>query len=594
MTEFDLTKRSYVLSGVAIFIVTMFCIRLFCLQVISNDYRKYADSNAFLRKSEFPARGIIKDRNGKILVYNQMTYDLMVVMNDINPAMDTIDFCHSIGINKDEFIHRMETIKNRDKNPAYSRFTQQVFYQQLTPKEYNILEEKMFRYPGFYIQKRSIRRYRSSIAAHVLGEVAQVSGADIEGNDYYQPGDYIGKMGVERAYEEQLRGQKGVHIFLRDARGKIRGSYKNGKYDTPPRPGKDITLGLDAELQEEAERLMKGHRGSIVAIEPSTGEVLCMVSAPSYDPRIMASRHRGEYMRKLQNDKSLPLLNRAIMGQYPPGSTFKPSQALTFLQEKTTNLGTYYPCNGGFRYKRLKIGCHIHPSPLGLEEALATSCNSYFCWGLYYMLNNRSQYHSLSEAMSTWRDYMVSMGFGYKLGIDIPGEKRGLIPNAEFYDKAYQGHWNPLTILSISIGQGEVMNTPLQIANQAATIANRGYYIIPHIVKHINNAEIDTIYSERHYTMVDRKNYEHVVRGMRAAVTSGTCKGTNIPGYSVCGKTGTAQNRGGDHAVFMGFAPMRNPRIAIVVYVENGGFGASSAVPIAAQLFNLYLKHQKS
>ncbi|MBQ0062803.1 MAG: penicillin-binding protein 2 [Prevotella sp.] len=591
MTDYELSKRSYVLGGVAVTIIAIFVIRLFYLQVISDEYKKYADSNAFLKRSEFPARGVIKDRNNKLMVYNQMTYDLMVVMNDINPSMDTISFCRSLGITKDDFIARMDYIKDRGRNPSYSRFTQQMFYQQLNEKEYCLLEEKMFRYPGFYIQKRAIRQYSTPYAAHVLGEVAQVSAADIEEDNYYQSGDYIGKMGVERSYEKQLRGQKGVHVLLRDARGKIRGAYKGGAMDTPPRAGRDITLGIDAELQERAEQLMKGRRGSIIAIEPSTGEVLCMVSAPSYDPRILTTRKRGEYMKQLQKDKTRPLLNRAIMGQYPPGSTFKPSQALTFMQERILNTSTSYPCAGGFRYKRLKIGCHAHPSPLNLYNAIATSCNGYFCWGLYYMLNNRSRYSSLHEAMSTWRDYMVSMGFGYKLGIDMPGEKRGLIPNAEFYDQAYAGRWNALTILSIAIGQGEVMNTPLQIANQAATIANRGYYIIPHVVKQVEGERLDTTYSERHYTMVDRRYYEHVVRGMRDAVTSGTCRGVKIPGYSVCGKTGTAQNRGGDHSVFMGFAPMHNPRIALVVYVENGGFGADSAVPIAARIFNKYLNH---
>lgn len=593
MTDFELGNRKYVIIGVVVVIVLIYVIRLLGLQVFSSDYKKYADSNALLYKNEFPSRGVIKDRNNHLMVYNQLTYDLMVVVNEIKPGMDTLDFCRCIGITKQEFIERMDNIKDVSKNPNYSRFSQQLFLPQLTMREFNVLHEKMFRFPGFHVQKRSIRQYHYPYAAHVLGEVAQVSPMDIEEDDYYQSGDYIGKIGVERSYEEYLRGEKGVHIMLRDARGRIQGSYKNGALDKKPRPGRNLTLGLDIELQKLGETLMKGRKGSIVAIEPSTGEILCMVSAPSYDPRLLVGRNRGKNHLKMQEDENRPLLNRAITGLYPPGSTFKPAQGLVFLNEGITNAGTAYPCHGGFLHKGLKVGCHYHPSPLTMEPALATSCNGFFCWGLYYMMSNRTKYKTIDEAMNKWRDYMVSMGFGYKLGVDLPGEKRGLIPNAEFYNKAYSGFWSGLTVISISIGQGEVLLTPLQIANQAATIANRGYYYIPHVVKEVQGLPLDTIYTEQHHTMVKPRYYDYVIRGMRQAVTGGTCTAANIPGLSVCGKTGTVQNRGSDHSVFMGFAPMRNPKIAIAVYVENGGFGASSAVPIAAQMFQGFFNNNK-
>ena len=419
--------------------------------------------------------------------------------------------------------------------------------------------------------------------------MGEVSEADIEKDSYYQPGDYIGKLGVERYYEKDLRGEKGVQILLRDAHGRIQGRYQNGKYDRKPVPGRDLTLGIDLKLQALGERMLEGKIGAIVAIEPSTGEVLCMVSSPSYDPRMMVGRMRGRNHRMLSHDSWKPLLNRAIMGQYPPGSTFKTTQALTYLTEGIIKPNTLFPCHHGFYYRGLHVGCHGHPSPLNLIEAISTSCNGYFCWGLYYMMSNRRKYKNVEQAMNTWRDYMVSMGFGYKLGIDLPGEKRGLIPNAEFYDNAYNGSWNGLTIISIAIGQGEVNLTPLQIANLGATIANRGYFYTPHVVRNIQGKGIDPEYRKRHYTRAAPWAYRAVVEGMRSSALKGTCKTLrNLP-FEACGKTGTAQNRGHDHSVFMGFAPMNEPKIAIAVYVENGGFGADFAVPIGKVLFEQYL-----
>jgi penicillin-binding protein 2 len=591
MKDFNLEYRRYIIGGVAILIVVVYIIRLFTLQLLSDDYKKNADSNAFLKKIEYPSRGVISDRNGKLLVYNQPAYDIMVIMNEESGHLDTLEFCEALGITKEYFIQRMNDIKDRSKNPGYSRFTQQLFMSQLSDKEFSVFQEKMFRFPGFYVQKRSIRQYQYPHAAHVLGDVAEVSPSDIEEDDYYQPGDYIGKLGVERSYEKQLRGQKGIQILLRDAHGRIKGRYQNGALDQKPIPGKDLTLSIDVELQALGERLMEGKIGSIVAIEPATGEVLCMVSSPSYDARVMTGRQRGKMHTQLSRNVWKPLLNRSIMGQYPPGSTFKTTQGLTFMTEGILHpTHTAYPCGHGFNFKGLHVGCHGHASPLPLIPALSTSCNGYFCWGLYHMINTHiSKYGSVQNAMNKWRDYMVSMGFGYRLGVDLPGEKRGLIPNAAFYDKAYKGSWNGLTIISIAIGQGEVNATPLQIANLGATIANRGWFITPHVVKKVQGENLDTLYTKKRHTMASRESYDYVVQGMRASATGGTCHALAKYDFQACGKTGTAQNRGHDHSVFMGFAPMDKPKIAVAVYVENGGWGATYGVPIGGLIMEQYL-----
>ncbi len=594
MKDYKLENRRYVIGGLAIVIVVVYIIRLFTLQLLSDDYKKNADSNAFLKKVEYPSRGVIYDRNGKLLVYNQPAYDIMVVMNEERGHLDTLEFCDALGITKEYFIKRMADIKDRNKNPGYSRFTQQLFMAQLSDEEFSVFREKMFRFPGFYVQKRSIRQYQYPYAAHILGDVAEVSPSNIEEDDYYQLGDYIGKQGVEKSYEKQLRGEKGVQILLRDARGRIQGSYQNGSLDCKPVAGKDLTLSIDIKLQALGERLLEGKIGSIVAIEPSTGEVLCMVSSPSYDPRLLVGRQRGKNHKALSHNVWKPLLNRSIMGQYPPGSTFKTSQALTYMSEGILTPGTMFPCHRGFYHRGLHVGCHGHSSPIAMVDAISTSCNAYFCWGLYYMIGNRKKYKSSFEAMNIWRDYMVSMGFGYKLGIDLPGEKRGLIPNATFYDKAYRGSWNGLTVISISIGQGEVNLTPLQIANLGATIANRGYYYTPHVVRKVQGEPLDTTFTSRHYTKASRRAYDYVVAGMRSSVIKGTCRSANRTDYEICGKTGTAQNRGHDHSVFMGFAPKDDPKIAIAVYVENGGWGADYGVPIGALMMEQYINGKLS
>ena len=589
MKFYNLENRRFVIGGVALAIVLVYIIRLFTIQLLSDDFKKNADSNAFLKKIDYPSRGAIYDRNGKLMVYNQPSYDIMVVMNEAKGHIDTLELCNALGISKEYFVKRMDDIKDRNKNPGYSRFTEQLFMTQLSDREFSVFREKMFRFPGFYVQKRSIRQYTYPYAAHVLGDIGEVSVSDIEEDNYYQPGDYIGKLGVEKYYEKELRGEKGVQIMLRDAHGRIQGSYHNGKFDRRPVAGRDLTLSIDVKLQALGERMLQGKIGSIVAIEPATGEVLAMVSSPTYDPRNLVGRQRSKAHAALSRNVWKPLLNRSIMGQYPPGSTFKTTQALTYQTEGIITPNTMFPCHHGFSYRGLHVGCHGHASPLNLIEAISTSCNGYFCWGLYYMLGNRRKYGNVQKAMDRWRDYMVSMGFGYKLGIDLPGEKRGLIPNASFYDRAYHKSWNGLTVISIAIGQGEVNLTPLQIANLGATIANRGYFYTPHVVRKVQGLPLDTAFTHRHRTMASVRSYSAVVAGMRSSALKGTCKALGHLPFTVCGKTGTAQNRGQDHSVFMGFAPMDNPKIAIAVYVENGGFGADFAVPIAGVLFEQYM-----
>ena len=592
--DYGLEYRKYVIGGVAVLIVVTYIIRLLSLQLMSDDYKKNADSNAFLKKIDYPSRGIISDRKGQLLVYNQPSYDIMVIENEARNRFDTLELCQTLNITREEFDERVAIMQNTKRNPGYSPFTQQLFLSQVSDEAFGVFQEKNYRFPGFYVQQRSIRQYEYPYAAHVLGDVAEVSKGDLEKDDYYIPGDYIGKLGVERSYEKELRGQKGVQIFLRDAHGRIQGSYKNGALNKKPVPGKDLKLGIDLDVQALAERLLEGKIGAVVAIEPATGEIICMASSPTYDPRIMVGKQRSKSHSELSKDPWKPLLNRSIMGQYPPGSTFKTTQGLTFLSEGIITPATPYPCSRGFVHRGLRVGCHGHGAPLPLVPALSTSCNGFFCWGLYYMVGNRQKYSTPQVAIDKWRDYMVSMGFGYPLGVDLPGEKPGLIPNSQFYDRRYHKSWNGLTIVSIAIGQGEVNATPLQIANLGATIANRGYFITPHVVKEVVGGHLDSLYTTRRYTDAPQWAYDYVVKGMRSAALGGTCKGLAHYDFQPCGKTGTAQNRGHDHSVFMGFAPMDNPQIAVAVYVENGGWGATYGVPIGGLIMEQYIKGELS
>ena len=589
--DYNLEKRKYVIAAAVVAIVVVYVVRLFSLQVGDNDYKRFADSNAFQRKVLYPSRGFVYDRNGELLVYNQPAYDVMMIPREMR-SLDTLDFCNTLGISIEQFNRYMADMKDRRKNPGYSTYTPQVFMTQLSARDYGRLQEKLYRYPGVYIQNRVLREYSRPIAANVLGNIREVSPSDIERDDYYRRGDYTGDLGVEKSYEEVLRGVKGEEILLRDAHGRIKGKYEDGRYDVQPVSGRNIILSIDADLQAYGEKLMQNKTGAIVAIEPSTGEILALVSSPTYDPSMLVGRERGKNYAKLTRDPGNPLYDRAIMAVYPPGSTFKPTQGLIFLEEGIITPNTHYPCTGGFVVGGLRVGCHAHPSPLPLIPSLATSCNAYYCYGLRSMLDNRSLYESTSEAFEIWKNHLVSMGYGYKLGIDLPGEKRGFLPNSAYYDKFYgKNRWKALTIISIAIGQGEILATPLQIANLAATIANRGYFYTPHVVKAIQDSVIDTTYTMRRYPTIDAGHYDAIVEGMRMAVTGGTCRTANLPDIEVCGKTGTAQNpHGRDHSAFMGFAPMDKPQIAIAVYVENAGFGATYGVPIGSLMMEYYLK----
>ncbi len=588
--DYNLEKRKYIIGGFIVVIAIIYIVRLFMLQIVDTDYRRFAEGNAFLKKVQYPSRGMIYDREGRLMVYNQSAYDVMMIPREVK-EFDTLAFCNAIDITKEEFEGRVKRMKDRRYNPSYSSYTPQLLISQMSAEEYGRLQEILYKFSGIYVQNRVIREYKYDIAGSLLGNIREVSSSDIENDSYYKAGDYTGDLGIEKSYEKYLRGEKGIEILLRDSKGRIKGEYENGKYNEAPISGKNLTLSIDAELQEYGEYLMQNKIGAIVAIEPSTGEILAMVSAPTYKPSSLAGRERGKNYAKLVKDKYKPLYDRTIMGVYPPGSTFKPTQSLIFLQEGIIKPSTSYPCHGGFISGRLKVGCHPHSAPIAMKPALATSCNAYFCYGFKSMLDNRTKYERTDEAFTLWKDYMVSMGYGYKLGIDLPGEKRGFIPNSEYYDKYYRkGRWKALTIISVSIGQGEVLATPLQIANLSATIANRGYYYTPHVVKQIQDSEIDSIYTQRHTTMVESKYYEDIVEGMRMAVTDGTCRIGEIEGAEVCGKTGTAQNpHGRDHSAFMGFAPKNNPKIAIAVYVENAGFGATYAVPIGSLMMEKFL-----
>ncbi len=585
--DYKLEKRKYVVGGFVVVLVLIFMIRLFDLQVVDNRYKQNAESNAFLRRTVYPSRGLIYDRNGELVVYNQPAYDVMMIPKDVQP-FDTIDFCNTLQITREEFDQRMKDLR---ESRGYSSYSQQTFMSHLSAKDYGRLQEKLYRYPGFFIQKRILRQYNHIAGANILGNIREVNSRDIERDDYYRPGDYTGDLGIEKSYEKQLRGNKGVEILIRDAYGKIQGRYDDGKQDVKAVSGKSLTLGIDIELQKYGEQLMQNKIGAIVAIEPSTGEILAMVSSPTYDPTTLIGRERGKNYRQLVNNPYKPLYDRSIMAAYPPGSTFKPTQGLILEQEGIVNLATFYPCHHGYINSGLRVGCHGHESPIALKYAICTSCNSYFCWGLKNMIDRRSKYGTSANAFEIWKNHLVSMGYGYKLGIDLPGESRGFIPNSAFYNKIYgEGRWSANTVISIAIGQGEILATPLQIANLCATIANRGYFITPHVVKEVEGDTIASIYKEKRYPTIDRKYYDDIVEGMHMAVVSGTCRNAKFGDVEVCGKTGTAQNpHGRDHSAFMGFAPMDNPKIAICVYVENAGFGASYGVPIGGLMMEKYL-----
>ncbi|MDE6194844.1 MAG: penicillin-binding protein 2 [Muribaculaceae bacterium] len=586
--DYTLEKRKYVIGGFISVIVIIFLIRLFNLQVSDGTYKENAESNAFFRKVLYPSRGLIYDRNGRLVVLNQPEYDVMLIPKDLGGQFDTLGLCEVLNISKEELMEKWADMKNPRKNPGYSAYTPQKLMSHLSQEDYGRLQEKLYLFPGFYVQKRNVREYATHSAANILGNIREVNAKDVENDRYYRSGDYTGDLGVEKSYEPFLRGVKGVEILMKDALGRIKGKYEDGVHDVIPVAGRDLTLGIDMDLQEYGERLMQGKIGAIVAIEPQTGEILCMVSSPTYDPSLLVGSGRGKNYATLVADKYKPLYDRALQGAYPPGSTFKPTQGLIFLQEGTITPATSYPCYHGY-VNGLRVGCHSHGSPIPLKPAIATSCNAYFCWGFKNFVDRRGS--TPTAQFEKWKNYMVEMGYGYRLGVDLPSESRGFIPNPEFYSKSFRGrNWSANSIISVSIGQGEVLATPLQIANLAATIANRGWFITPHVVKEVSDTVIDAKYREKRRPSIKKEYYEQIAEGMRMAVTGGTCRLANLPGLEVCGKTGTAQNpHGKDHSAFMGFAPLSNPKIAVAVYVENAGFGATYGVPIGSLIIEKYL-----
>ncbi len=554
---------------------------LFYIQVVDSNYLVLARNNTLRNQVQFPPRGEVYDRNGEFLVQSRDSYDLMVIPRDVEP-FDTLALSNLLDVSP-------ERLKKEFKKASrYSKRKPSTLFKQL-PKEVKLmLDEK--RLKGFYTVYRTVRTYPRQIAGNLLGYVGEVSQRQIDNDKYYKSGDYAGMSGLEQAYENELRGHKGVAVEMVDAFGLPQGSYSGGAYDTLAIPGKAIVSTLDASLQELAEELMVGKIGSCVAIEPSTGEILVMANSPSYNPDLLIGRQRGNNYAKMANDNTRPLFNRAVKSRYPPGSTFKIVNGLIGLQEGVNAFSDKYPCHGRYPFGR-GVKCHGHWSPIDMIGATQTSCNAYFCYvtrGIY----SNPKYKNIQESFDKWREYVLSFGFGRKLGSDFLGENSGFVPSASYYDKLYNGSWNPLTVISLSIGQGELGTTPLQMANLAAIMANKGYYYIPHVVKEIDGQDsIDSKFYKKQFTMVELKHFEPIVEGMYRAVNEpgGTSGGARLPGFDVCGKTGTAENSYADHSVFICFAPRENPKIAMAVYIEHGRFGASTAVPIASVLLEKYL-----
>jgi len=574
-------NRKYVIITLMILAALGLIIRLFIIQVVESTYRISADNNVLRYVTQYPARGLIYDRNGRMVVSNQAAYDVMVIPSQtVRP--DTAALCSLLGITPEVFKDRMNIAIN------YSRRAPSVFLKQISDETYARLQEKLFTFPGFYVQPRTLRKYARPVASHLLGYVSEVDDGVIRKDPYYKQGDYIGKSGIEEAYEKKLRGRKGVKIYMVDVYSRIKGSYAGGDLDTMAVHGDDITSTVDLDLQEYGEHLMKNKKGSIVAIEPRTGEVLALVSAPDYDPGLLVGRVRSDNFARLNTDTLKPLFNRALMAAYPPGSTFKPINGLIALQEQVITPYTMFGCDKGYLF----VGCHIHPSPLNLEGAILNSCNSYFCQTYKRTLEN-PKYRSVTEAYDKWKDYLTQFGFGSKLGSDFVNELPGFVPPTSYYDRYYgKNRWKALTVISLAIGQGEIGTTPLQLANMTAAIANRGYYYTPHIVRSVGqDSYIDPKFTLKHIISVDSTNFEQIIVGMEAAVAVGTGRPAAIKDITVCGKTGTAQNpHGKEHSVFIAFAPKVNPRIAIMVFVENSGAGATYAAPIAGLMIEKYLK----
>ena len=580
-------RRRYVISGIAVVVVLVYIIRLFYLQVIDQSTKDQADNNALVKQTIYPSRGLIYDRNGELLVFNQPIYEITMVMRDMGKEWDTTAFCQCLQISRADFDDRITEIKDKKKNRGYSRWTPQVFMSQLKKEDIASLQESLFLFPGIQIQKRTLRDYTYKAAAHVLGSVGEVNQNDIDRDSYYARGDYSGRDGLERTYEQQLRGEKGVEILMRDSRGRMQGSYQDGQLDKTAKAGTDLYTTLDIRLQMLAEELLTGKIGSVVAIEPKTGEILALASNPGWDPKVLVGKERSKNYTDLLNDETKPLLNRATQATYSPGSTFKTIQALVCLQEKGIYANTLYPCSGP---GSSPIKCtHHHGSPVSLENAIEQSCNPYF-WCAFRDVLQQDGYGKenadFRHRYELWRNDVMAFGMGQKFtDTDISEQASGNIPSIQQYDRTYgKTGWKAITIRSLSIGQGEILVTPLQLANQAATIANDGYYITPHLNKN------DSMLTHRHQLNIEKRHFDVVKEGMHRVMQYGTGRHYAVDSLHMAGKTGTVQNpHGKDHAIFIGFAPVENPQIAVAVVVENAGFGATWACPIASLLMEQYL-----
>ncbi|NND95276.1 MAG: penicillin-binding protein 2 [Flavobacteriales bacterium] len=578
----NLKDRRILIIVLFILIIGIFIGRLFQLQVAQDKWKYKAAQITERAVTKYPSRGVIYDRNGKLLVGNIAVYDLMVVPREVKD-LDTIAFSKLVGV-KPHIIK-----KGLDEARAYSYHKASPLIKQIPADEYVNIAENLSSYKGFYTQVRSMRAYPDSIAAHALGYISEVSPRIVDEETYYRSGDYIGANGVENIYEEVLRGNKGTEIMLVDVHNNVRGKFEDGRYDTASVAGRTITSSLDIELQKYGERLMKNKRGSIVAIEPATGEILAMVNNPKYDPNLLVGRVRSQNYSALLNDTLKPLFNRALQAKYPPGSTFKLVNALIGLQEGTVTPNTYHSCRGGYYFGRRKLGCHGHVSPLKLDYSIITSCNAYYCNVFKDIID---KYPTSEEGYKTWREYVTKFGLGSRLMTDMTGEVDGFVPPHTYYDRFYgEGRWKPHTIISLSIGQGELGVTPLQMANMCATIANRGWYITPHVIKELEGEPLtDSTYTIVNRTGIDKEYFEIVVDAMEGVIERGTGRGVKFDDTAICGKTGTAQNpHGKDHSIFIAFAPKDNPKIAIAVYVENVGFGSTWAAPITSLMIEKYL-----
>ncbi len=578
-------RRKFVIITIFVIVGIVFAVKLFMIQVWKDEYKLSAENNVLRYVTQYPSRGLIFDRNGKLLVFNEAAYDLLVLPRQV-VQFDTASLCGLLHISEAEFNERLQ------KASSYSLYKPSVFLEQISKEDYGYLEEQLYKFPGFYIQARTLRKYPIPMAAHLLGYIGEVNKVDIAQDSYYKQGDYIGKSGIERTYEKILRGDKGLKIKMVDVHNREMASFQNGKYDIAAISGKNINLTIDADLQKFGEQMMQKKIGSIVAIEPSSGEILAMVSSPSYDPNLLIGRIRNKNYSMLSQDDLKPLFNRATMAQYPPGSTFKTVNTLIGLQDGVLNVNTKYICHGT---SSTPIPCsHTHTSPLGLLQALELSCNPYF-WQVYKSILEQPRFSNIQQAYDHWRNMVMTFGIGQKLESDLPEQQNGNLPKDTYFNKYYgMNGWKALTVRSLSIGQGEIELTPLQMANLAATIANRGYYYGPHVLKSVEgDTSLDQRFKTKHVTVIDPKNYDILIEGLRLvyAGDEGTARWYRIDSIPSCGKTGTAQNpHGENHSIFIAFAPVNNPKIAVAVVVENAGYGATWAAPIATMMMEYYLK----